>query len=85
MRSLWRILAAEWLGGEGSAALCGHSSPLDLFDPAFWQPRGKRILDELWCGVSRIAMLVAQEGEAWFAAPWRIGEAGAFAPFPSFL
>jgi hypothetical protein len=44
MRSLWRILALQWLGGEGSEALTGdstilegllhgrHAQPIDSFD-----------------------------------------------------
>ena len=30
MRSLWRRLAVQWLGGEGSEALAGDSAILDL-------------------------------------------------------
>ena len=30
MRSLWRILALQWLGGEGSEALTGDSALLDI-------------------------------------------------------
>jgi hypothetical protein len=30
VRSLWRILALRWLGGQGSEALTGNSAPLDL-------------------------------------------------------
>lgn len=29
MRSLWRILALQWLGGEGSEVLTGDSAVLD--------------------------------------------------------
>ena len=29
MRSLWRILALQWLGGEGSEALTGDSTVLE--------------------------------------------------------
>lgn len=29
MRSLWRILALQWLGGEGSEALTGDSTILE--------------------------------------------------------
>jgi hypothetical protein len=42
MRSLWRILALQWLGGDGSEALTGDSAilegvledarPMDAFD-----------------------------------------------------
>ncbi|MBV8505052.1 MAG: hypothetical protein JOZ58_21795 [Acetobacteraceae bacterium] len=42
MRSLWRILASQWLGGDGSEALTGdsaileglleHARPMDAFD-----------------------------------------------------
>jgi hypothetical protein len=31
MRSLWRDLAVQWLGGEGSAALDDESALLDRF------------------------------------------------------
>ena len=31
MRSIWRDLALEWLGGEGSEALAADSSFLDRF------------------------------------------------------
>jgi hypothetical protein len=30
MRSLWRILALQWLGGEGSEALTADSTVLDM-------------------------------------------------------
>lgn len=33
MRSLWRILALRWLRGEGSEALSGDSTVLDLLRP----------------------------------------------------
>lgn len=30
MRSLWRILALQWLGGEGSEGLTGDSTVLEI-------------------------------------------------------
>jgi hypothetical protein len=58
MRSMWRDLARQWLGGEGSEALAGDSSFLDRFPialeaaaPAF---RVSRV-----DGVSHTAMLRA--------------------------
>jgi hypothetical protein len=30
MRSLWRMIATRWLGGQGSEALIGDSAVLDL-------------------------------------------------------
>jgi hypothetical protein len=30
MRSLWRMIASRWLGGQGSDALTGDSALLDL-------------------------------------------------------
>ena len=30
MRSLWRMIATRWLGGQGSEALTGDSAVLDL-------------------------------------------------------
>ena len=30
MRSLWRMIASRWLGGQGSEALTGDSALLDL-------------------------------------------------------
>jgi hypothetical protein len=34
MRSLWRFMASQWLGGEGSEALSGDSALIDLLLPA---------------------------------------------------
>jgi hypothetical protein len=33
MRSLWRFMALQWLGGEGSQALSGDSALIDLLLP----------------------------------------------------
>jgi hypothetical protein len=33
MRSLWRFMASQWLGGEGSEVLTGDSALLDLLLP----------------------------------------------------
>jgi hypothetical protein len=33
MRSLWRFMALQWLGGEGSEALSGDSALIDLLLP----------------------------------------------------
>jgi hypothetical protein len=33
MRSLWRYMALQWLGGEGSEALSGDSALIDLLLP----------------------------------------------------
>ena len=48
MRSLWRILALQWLGGDGSEALTGESAILEglLGGRRGQWPRSK-------CGVSR--------------------------------
>ena len=62
MRSLWRLMAAEWLGGEGSAALSGESSPLDFLDIDLWDIRRRSFFAELRSGVSHWAMLIAREG-----------------------
>lgn len=47
MRSLWRILALQWLGGEGSEALAGDSATLEgLPHPAdlrYRDDRGDRL------------------------------------------
>jgi hypothetical protein len=34
VRSLWRMIASRWLGGEASEALTGDSALLDLLMPA---------------------------------------------------
>ena len=34
MRSLWRTIAARWLGGQVSDALAGDAALLDLLTPA---------------------------------------------------
>jgi hypothetical protein len=33
MRSLWRMIAARWLGGQASDALTGDTALLDLLTP----------------------------------------------------
>jgi len=39
MRSLWRILALQWLGGDGSEALTGDSAILEgLLDGGYARP-----------------------------------------------
>lgn len=41
MRSLWRMIASRWLGGEGSDALTGDSTLRDLLtiaEPARTRP-----------------------------------------------
>jgi hypothetical protein len=38
MRSLWRLMALQWLGGEGSEALAGDSVLPDLLPPAEADP-----------------------------------------------
>jgi hypothetical protein len=40
MRSLWRMMALQWLGGVGSEALEGESTILELL---FGEPAGARL------------------------------------------
>jgi hypothetical protein len=58
MRSLWRILALQWLGGEGSEALTADSTVLDML---FGGPsEAMQAFDvERISGVSRQAMMSA--------------------------
>lgn len=47
MRSLWRLMALRWLGGEGSEVLAGDSAPIDFLpsgpaDPVFRIARDPR-------------------------------------------
>jgi hypothetical protein len=47
MRSLWRLMALRWLGGEGSEALAGDSALIDFLpsgpaDPVFRIARDPR-------------------------------------------
>jgi hypothetical protein len=83
MRSLWRIMAANWLGGEGSAALSGESSPLDFFDRDLWSIKRKSFFAELGSGVSHGAMLIAREGASALFALCEFAEGGyALQPLP---
>lgn len=68
MRSLWRIMAASWLSGEGSAALLEESSPFDFIGSDLWGGARKSVFAELCSGVSLGAMLIAREGAARFFA-----------------
>jgi hypothetical protein len=58
MRSLWRILALQWLGGEGSEALTGDSTILEglLDDVSARRPRAFDVRPE--AQASRQVMLV---------------------------
>ena len=61
MRSLWRILALQWLGGEGSEALTGDSTVLESLmfgeharaTPAFDVRRAPEVSHQamMWPGV----------------------------------
>ncbi|MGH7048202.1 MAG: hypothetical protein ACREE2_17640 [Stellaceae bacterium] len=55
MRSLWRTIAARWLGGQGSDALTGDSMLLDLIMPS--EPRAPEFRVERHSAVSHRAML----------------------------
>jgi hypothetical protein len=62
MRSLWRILALQWLGGNGSEGLVGHSTVLEsLIGGERLQPvRGFSVRQDP--GVSHRAMLPQTTG-----------------------
>lgn len=62
MRSLWRIMASNWLKGDGSAALCGESSPLDFLGLGLRGIGRASFFLDLGSGVSHSAMLIAREG-----------------------
>lgn len=57
MRSLWRMLALQWLGGEASEALTGDSTMLDML--LFGEPaRAAQAFDvQRRAGVSHQAMM----------------------------
>ena len=58
MRSLWRILALQWLGGDGSEALTGDSAILEglLYSGDAWPMRAFDVRRE--SQVSRQAIMV---------------------------
>lgn len=62
MRSLWRVLALQWLGGAGSEALEGESTVLELMfgEPAGAMPQGFDVRREP--GVSHRAMMSPSAG-----------------------
>ena len=47
MRSLWRMIAARWLGGQASDALTGDAALLDLL-----MPRDSEAARGFWCAVN---------------------------------
>jgi len=51
MRSLWRILALQWLGGDGSEALIGDSTILEGL------PYGGNILESSSCATKAASRL----------------------------
>lgn len=58
MRSLWRALAVQWLGGKGSEALTGASALLDMLGTE----KPERTFDvRREPGVSHHAMMVSSD------------------------
>ena len=70
MRSLWRILALQWLGGDGSEALTADSTILEGLpysgDVRCWDHRADRVRLEL----PGDAVLRHQDGVS--TSPWRV-------------
>jgi hypothetical protein len=70
MRSLWRILALQWLGGDGSEALTGDSAILEGL------PYGGNVrfrddpADRVPLGLPGDAVLRYQAGIS--SSPWRV-------------
>ena len=70
MRSLWRILALQWLGGDGSEALTGDSAILEGL------PYGGNVrfrddpADRVPLGLPGDAVLRRQDGVS--TSPWRV-------------
>jgi hypothetical protein len=60
MRSLWRMMAARWLGGQGSDALTGDATLFDLMMPPE-SPAAPAFLVRRQSEVSHRAMMVQQE------------------------
>jgi hypothetical protein len=60
MRSLWRVMAVRWLGGEASDALTGDAGLLDLLmqQDRYVPPA---VLVQRQSGVSHRAMMLQQE------------------------
>jgi hypothetical protein len=68
MRSLWRILALQWLGGDGSEALTADSAILEgLPYPADARCLDNRA-DRVHLELSGNALLRHQDG----VSPWRV-------------
>jgi hypothetical protein len=64
MRSLWRMLASQWLGGNGSEALVGHSTVLESLISAEHAQSSPAFSVRQDPGVSHRAMLPASSGRA---------------------
>jgi hypothetical protein len=62
MRSLWRILALQWLGGEGSEALTADSAVADILMMGE-HDRATRMFDvQRQSGASHHAMMSPNQG-----------------------
>ena len=70
MRSLWRILALQWLGGDGSEALTGDSTILEglPYDGKVRCPDNRA--DRVHLESSGDAVLRYQDGVS--TSPWRV-------------
>jgi hypothetical protein len=76
MRSLWRMIALRWLGGQGSGALTDASAPLDLltigeraFTPLIFEVRRQS-------GVSHHAIMSQQVSDQAVVEPVIVGGLG---------
>ena len=67
MRSLWRILALEWLGGDGTEALTGDSTILEGLP---YDGNVRCRADRVHLESSGDAVLRYQDGVS--TSPWRV-------------
>jgi hypothetical protein len=70
MRSLWRILALEWLRGDGSEALTADSAILEGLPYGGNVPCRDNLADRVYLELSGDAILRYQDDVS--TSPWRV-------------
>jgi hypothetical protein len=75
MRSLWRMIALRWLGGQGSEALIGDSALLDLLSSGERAPPSGFAVSRR-SGVSHHAINSRQVSDRAAAEPVTVGKSG---------
>src|SRR5271156_3857616 len=76
MRSLWRMIATRWLGGQGSEALTGDSAVLDLLKTGESTQASLGFQVRRQSGISHQAMISRQVSEQATVEPVIVEKSG---------